>query len=484
MPFPWRPRRPPPPASTRSCRRSRRADPPTDTRTQGFRLDVDRPLRDLGMTAAHGSNAAGWTVGEGPVDGGSHAILWVDGAEPRDLGDLPGGAIAAVARAVNEAGQVVGRGTAEDGDRAFVWTEEAGMRDLTLLAEAGAGTILRDATDIDAEGRIVGRATIEGIETAFVWTPATGTLDFAQPTRGARQNIVALNAVTSGGAAVGRALAADGRDRPVAWSPGQAAVDLGDLPGGAETGVAHDIDPLGWIVGRSAAEGGDRAFVWQEDSGMIDLNDLIEPSSDVVLTAAVSIIEDGRILAYGQDGEATHFYRLIPVAQGAGADIVRVGLVAEKGAELQTYAIDDLGAFTGSDGAPILAMDDTGRVVGACDLLAGACPVLTDLAGITNLFEEDASGLGPFDPPLQTYDPVRDLVPQAGGPGTPFSPRTPSVRAPSGPQFPVVGGGGDRPPAEPSSSPPPVVPLPASWLGLLAALGLLGAMRRRRGSAS
>ena len=113
---------------------------PTDTRTQGFRLDVDRPLRDLGMTAAHGSNAAGWTVGEGPVDGGSHAILWVDGAEPRDLGDLPGGAIAAVARA-GQRGRTGGRARAPPKTETVPSSgpKRAGMRDLTLLAEAGAG---------------------------------------------------------------------------------------------------------------------------------------------------------------------------------------------------------------------------------------------------------------------------------------------------------------------------------------------------------
>ena len=467
--------------------------PPT---THGFRAEADGTVRDLGMTAAHASNAAGLIVGEGPVEGGSRAMVWTDGTVPEDIGDLPGGDIASVARAVDARGRVVGRGHANDGDRAFVWTRAEGMRDLTVLAGAEPGVVLRDATGIDEDGRIVGQATVDGIVRAFVWTPQTRTLAFAEPGRGAGQRIVDLFAVATGGAAVGRTLSATGLDRPVAWTPGAPAIDLGDLPGGPDTGVARDIDELGWIVGHSATAEGDRAFVWQEESGMLDLNDLIVPPSDVVLTSAVSIIADGRILAVGRDGDDTHFYRLLPVAGEAGAD--RAALVAEKGvAELQSYTLADLGRFTGPDTpAPILAMDETGRVVGACDLTARACPRSSDGAASPG---EDIAGLGggwggiPGDgTPGSGGRPVGEV----GGIGT-LVPATaalddlgsfpwprPRPMAPGlVPEKPFTIGTGPKIPDFPPEGTPPVdiapVPLPAPWLALLAALGGLAALRRR-----
>ncbi len=466
-------------------------------RTRGFHVEPGSAVRDLAGIAAHASNSAGLIVGEAPVAGGSHAMIWQAGADPRDLGDLPGGETAAVARAINETGQIVGQGSTDAGPRAFLWEEASGLRDLNDLAAPASGTVLTDATGIDGNGRVIGRAMVDGVPHAFVWTPATATLDIADAAQGTGQDILDLRAIGTDGLAVGRALSEDGRDRPVAWFPGGEAFDLGDLPGGSQTGVAYDIDGLEWIVGRSGAEDGDRAFVWQADAGMVDLNDLIEDAGDVVLTGAVSIIDDGQILAYGRDGEEVRFYRLTPVvAPYAGQ---QVGLVAEKGVtDLQSYRLTDLGQFVGPDTLPILAMDESGRVVGACDLLATACPYLTDLAGITNFFEEEPLPDGPIF--AQVFPPQRS---SGNGVGTQLTPnRGPSGGGGGGGGFPTFGGGGggggddgggggggnpdfefpDGPGAgiEP---PPAAVPLPAAWFSLLAALGLLGAVKRRRGGA-
>ncbi|WP_371158447.1 hypothetical protein [Jannaschia sp. 2305UL9-9] len=473
---------------------------------RGFFVDPAGRVRDARMGAAHASNEAGLIVGEGPAEGGVHAMLWSADQEPRDLGDLPGGPVAGVARAVNAAGVIVGRGRTADGDRAFVWDEINGMRDLTVVTDVGPDVILLDATGIDDDGRIVGRAVSNGIEQAFLWTPQTAVLDLAGPSDDARGHVADLTGIGGQVAAAGMALSDDGRPRPVVWRPGAAAIDLGDLPGGPQTGSARDIDVNGRVVGYSATEDGDRAFLWTPDGAMRDLNDLIDAPDGIVLTAAVSIISDGRILAYGPQGSHVHFYRLTPVQ----APTVLAQMGAPDSAILtgsQTYDITDLGAFVGtSTASPILSMDETGRVVGACDVLMPACPYLSELEGITNFFADEdglsdpgsagdagfgegTGGVSSPTPGLLTELGPTVVSASSGGPG---GTRLVST---GGGTFSSFGDGGlpifgtstssggttgtTLDPSEVDLGTIAAVPLPPAWLALLGAFGFLSLLRRR-----
>jgi probable HAF family extracellular repeat protein len=142
-----------------------------------------RELGDLSgganRSVAYGINDKGEVVGEGSVDGGTHAFFWDPVTEMMvDLGDLPGGGVQAVAFAVNEAGQVVGRSSAAAGDRPFIWDDGMifDLNDLIDPTDPLFGLItLEQAKDINNSGQIVGQGLFPGqfgpVRHAFLLTP-------------------------------------------------------------------------------------------------------------------------------------------------------------------------------------------------------------------------------------------------------------------------------------------------------------------------
>ncbi len=58
------------------------------------------------------------------------------------------------------------------------------------------------------------------------------------------------------------------------WDPDLGMVDLGDLPGGADSSSAQDLNNAGQVVGYSRADTGTRAFLWDAGNGMVNLGDL------------------------------------------------------------------------------------------------------------------------------------------------------------------------------------------------------------------
>lgn len=464
----------------------------------GFVWREDAPVvRALGhlpggpaRTAAYGSNAAGQIVGESAVAGGSHAVLWRNGADMTDLGDLPGGAVAAVARAIDATGEnVVGRGRTEAGDRAFLWTEETGMVDLNDRIAPGSGLVLREALAVDAAGRVAGRAEgEEGRDRAFLWDPHAGLVDLSG-TEQAAERFAEILALGPDGAAVGRAVR-EGRDRPVLWLPEAGLLDLGDLPGGAESGVAHGIDATGRVVGRSATALGEHAFLWDARYGMRDLNDLVPGAGDRVLLGALGIDAAGRIVAYGRTGGSIRFFLLRPTASATVTPAAfRTGPPSE------AFTVTDLGEFVLSlDGPPVLSIDPAGGVVGRCDAGAGACPDLTGGAARTALGELRA--LLPESYPgearssgLSAGTGRAEMGADLRSTGTAPQPRrtarrtTPSLfgNRSSG-SFASGSGGGGQDGFSGRAAPPPLapVPLPPAGPALVVALGGLGWLRLRR----
>ncbi|WOI58389.1 hypothetical protein [Palleronia sp. LCG004] len=461
----------------------------------------------LSATTATGSNEAGLVVGAQLSADGTHAVLWAPEGM-RDLGDLPGGGTDAIAHAVNAAGHVVGRATSTEGTRAFLWRPEEGMVDLNDLTTTEGGLILRDARAIDGAGRIAGIAEDAEGPRGFVWDPETGLVDLGTSEGGLRP--VAMTGFGPDGAVVGRARSPEGRERPILWSAGDGIRDLDTLPGGAISGTARAMGDAGEIVGQVVTERGRRAFLWDEVAGMVDLNDLILAYEGVTLREAVDIDANGRILAYGPRDGATHVFVLEPeanaLAEAAGIDVADLGMGYDKGLGSGSYTLTDLGAFLTDDGVPTLAMDESGGIVGGCEVTAPACPYLGDLELVTNLFEEDV----PFvdwdrpTPPIVTRTGTPP-GPNVGGPGRPE--RTSPPLLPPGGWFPGGGGGtsdggngtpgsggnggstpggsgtpGGGTPTQPSLE-IPAIPLPPAGIALFAALSLLGGFgRRRRGT--
>jgi probable HAF family extracellular repeat protein len=65
---------------------------------------------------------------------------------------------------------------------------------------------------------------------------------------------------------------------------------------------ARGINARGEVVGYAGSSHASRAFVWTRSAGMQDLNTLLTPAaSGFVLTEAVAIDDQGRIVAIGRD---------------------------------------------------------------------------------------------------------------------------------------------------------------------------------------
>jgi probable HAF family extracellular repeat protein len=128
---------------------------------------------DLGVlpgdktSRACGINDAGQVVGSSlGAPGIVHAFIWSKKDGMQDLGSLPPGPYAAIARAtppgrytealgINNSGEVVGSSRTAMGGRAFVWTKETGMLDLNSLISANLNVVLATALRIADDGRIV-----------------------------------------------------------------------------------------------------------------------------------------------------------------------------------------------------------------------------------------------------------------------------------------------------------------------------------------
>ena len=123
------------------------------------------------------------------------------------------------------------------------------------------------------------------------------------------------NDINNSGAAVGYSYTEDYSTRAFLWSDGQMK-DLGTL-GGSDS-YANGINNLGQVVGKSTtAEYQEHAFLW--DAGvMTDLNDYLPVGTEMVLTSAKDINDNGAIIGVGTVGEDQHGYMLL--LGGSSAD--------------------------------------------------------------------------------------------------------------------------------------------------------------------
>jgi len=191
------------------------------------------------------------------------------------------------AAAINNNGWIAGTSMGAGGIRAVVWKASASA---TVLA-ALPGSDSSNALAIDDAGNVTGWANIAGIKHAVMWT-----------TTGEARDLGTLSGETTEAAAIARGQVVgvadkSGETHAFLWSAERGMLDLGILPGGTHS-EAFAINSSGNVVGSSGSSAGLRAFLWN-GSGMVDLNSLLPNDSNLVLTVAVAINEQGQILALG-----------------------------------------------------------------------------------------------------------------------------------------------------------------------------------------
>src|SRR3954463_145994 len=223
----------------------------TQTAMHAFLWTQTGGVRDLGTLPGDSSSAAfavnntGWVVGSSSGSSGTHAVLWNPQSQPTDIGNI-GGSSETQAFALNDNNDVVGASGTADNVHAFLWSKTGGMRDLGMLA----GDTSSQAFAVNKNGQVVGISSSGNGSRAFLWTQSSGM-----------QN-------------------------------------LGGFSGGNYS-EAMGINDAGEVVGSSSSNLGLRAFLWDASNGLRDLNTLIPSSSNLVLTGAVAINNNGQILAVG-----------------------------------------------------------------------------------------------------------------------------------------------------------------------------------------
>lgn len=156
----------------------------------GTRGVTGNPTSGFSLLQPHGTDADCWAnavsldgrvVAGTSANGGwdAHAVRWIDGVGLQDLGDLPGGIVAAEALGVSGDGSVVvGQSADATGDVAFRWTEDGGMKSLGDLLGGASSAFRSYAHGVSGDGsRVVGTSNSITGHRAFVWDEATGMRD-------------------------------------------------------------------------------------------------------------------------------------------------------------------------------------------------------------------------------------------------------------------------------------------------------------------
>lgn len=160
--------------------------------------------------------------------------------------------------------------------------------------------------------------------TAGVWTTIANTLS--------AENSGRARDINNHGVVVGNAMSITG-PQAYRYTAAGGMVQLATTFGGQalHTSEANAINDNGWIVGTAAIAGNYRAFLYTDSLGMLDLNTLLTNSSNLTLTSATAISENGYIAGYGissVDGQEHAFLLAPPIANGAPDAASTFGLMA------------------------------------------------------------------------------------------------------------------------------------------------------------
>jgi probable HAF family extracellular repeat protein len=239
-------------------------------------------------------------------------MRWTSGNGAQGLGDLPGENFWSDASGVSADGSVVvGTGNRSfggdsvDGPEAFRWTSAQGM---VGLGDLSGGLINSVARAVSADGAIVtGYSYSTNGKEGFRWTNSGGMIGLG----GLLQNTSSPTDISADGLTIvgssrsrsrsGGASTADGVEA-FRWASAGGMVGLGDLPGGDYISGATAVSADGAvIVGFSYTEIGSEAFIWDAAHGMRNLrqllvNELALGLSGWSLGSPTDISDDGRTI--------------------------------------------------------------------------------------------------------------------------------------------------------------------------------------------
>ena len=240
-------------------------------------------------SSASDINHSTTVVGDSNTSTGIRAFQWTPTGGMQDLGTLPGDSDSR-AFGINDSGQVVGYSSGPHGITAFLWSSSTGMTSLGTLP----GGRNSEAFDLNNPGSVVGvSSNSSGEKHAFLWTSGSGMQDLGVL---GGDTISEAHRINNQGSIIGSSTGR-GRTHAFLWNAGTGMQDLGTL--GGDFSDALDQNNKGEVVGTSTAGNGARAFHWSSSTGMQDLNSLIPANSGVVLTTAIGINNNGRIVAIG-----------------------------------------------------------------------------------------------------------------------------------------------------------------------------------------
>lgn len=252
-------------------------------------VELGVPEFALGSVATLVSSNGGAIAGQLTLTGDVNlAFRWTGTTGVVGLGDLPGGSVYSLARAMTPDGHVIVGGSSSTGSgsgylEAFRWDAETGMEGLGILGTGRTST----ATGVSADGSVV-----------------VGESDYTS---------------------------AQGRTEAFRWTQEDGMVGLGFLPGGTRSRAYAVSADGGLIVGYSNRSSSpacpetelctDDIFVWTEGTGMVGLRevlaghgyDISEWSPPLSIESPAFLTPDGNTLVvatrqYGCFGEPWCYY--------------------------------------------------------------------------------------------------------------------------------------------------------------------------------
>ncbi|HXJ88280.1 MAG TPA: hypothetical protein VMS18_15775 [Candidatus Binatia bacterium] len=276
-----------------------------DLGTFGGSFGLGAAVNDRGVVVGIAENAIQDPTGFAAANGigGTtelRAFRW-NGEELKDLGTL--GGPGAFALDINNSNQAIGFSLVNSTPgptglptiAPFLWDSIHKMRSLGTL-----GGTLGVAVDINENGQIAGTSNLAGDLTAhpFLWRNGKmkdlGTLGGSFAT---------ANWLNDASEVIGWSFTSnDVLLHAFVWKRGQ-MIDLGTVQGDTSSN-AFWINNRGQVVGQSWFWDGQQvtashAFLWENGGPMVDLNTLVSNPSDLYLTEANYITEEGMIVANG-----------------------------------------------------------------------------------------------------------------------------------------------------------------------------------------
>jgi probable HAF family extracellular repeat protein len=245
-------------------------------------------------SSANAINELGAVAGASNTAAAIRAFLWTRTNGFRELGTLPGDS-SSEAWGINRHNDVVGYSGGPNGIEAVLWESTGSLQRLGWLRDGDHSR----AYAVNESGAVVGVSGKAGFTRAFLWTRRDGMEDLGAIPGNDESFATAIN---DAGQIVGYTSGAVG-ERAFLWSRTNRMVNLDTLPGG-DNSRALAINEPGDIVGTSDSASGARAVVWTGGGKIRDLNTLIRAGNAFALTEAVSINNQGWILAIGhsEDG--------------------------------------------------------------------------------------------------------------------------------------------------------------------------------------